>query len=468
MSSSQNALAQVTNPVQQNHGPTDPSQSAGPQRNLDPHEETTAETESLPPGWEERHTSGGRAYYSNHDTKTTTWMRPSTTKAIEGESLPPGWEEWHTSEGRAYYVDHKTKSKTWTPHWIKAIESIPLPPGWEERYTPGGSVFYMNHHTETTYERPSAKKAIKSGPLPPGWEEWHTSEGRAFYVDHNTKGKTWTPPWIKKAIESIPLPLGWEERYTPEGRAYYVDHNTKNTTWAMPASGILQRIYSLDASSPDFLHRLYCLVHYDEVDQCLTSLQGSELARLVDFLDKVRAVLSTFHQFTKQTPQALGAIPTTYDVARECLNKLQAICGHHAILPSPYIASGQIARAGDGPIAHGVIADVWEGVYRSEKVSIKCLKIPTENDQTLKKVRIRYGTSSSRLLKNTAVILQRGGHLEKAKAPEHRLFHRCYDRSFANNLGVDAERNSDGVRREKSRRESDRPGESFPVIALDR
>ena len=38
-----------------------------------------------------------------------------------------------------------------------------------------------------------------------------------------------------------------------------------------------------------------------------------------------------------------------------------------------------------------------------------------------------------------AVILQRGGHLEKVKTPEHRSFHRCYDRSFANHLGVDVE-----------------------------
>jgi hypothetical protein len=67
-----------------------------------------------------------------------------------------------------------------------------------------------------------------------------------------------------------------------------------------------------------------------------------------------------------------------------------------------------------------------------------------------------------------AVILQRGRHVETAKAPEHRPFHRRHNRSFTNCLGVDAERNSDRVRREKSRRESDRPGESFPTTALDR
>jgi len=169
----------------------------------------------------------------------------------------------------------------------------------------------------------------------------------------------------------------------------------------MSTSRILQRLYSLDTSSPDFLRHLYCLIQYDEKEQYLTSLQGSELARLVNFLDKVCAVPSAFYQFTNQTPQAFGAIPTTDDVARECLDKLQAICGHHAILPSSYVVSDQIARVGDGPIALGAIADVWEGTYRGKKVSIKSLRIRTKNYQAIKQVRGWYGTSLSHLLKNT-------------------------------------------------------------------
>jgi len=40
------------------------------------------------------------------------------------------------------------------------------------------------------------------------------------------------------------------------------------------------------------------------------------------------------------------------------------------------------------------------------------------------------------------VILQRGRHVEKVKAPEHRPFHWRYNESSANHLRVDAERNS--------------------------
>ena len=56
---------------------------------------------------------------------------------------------------------------------------------------------------------------------------------------------------------------------------------------------ILHRFYTLDTSL-DFLRGLYSLIHHDEKEQYLTSLQGPELARLVDFLDGIRTVSSSF------------------------------------------------------------------------------------------------------------------------------------------------------------------------------
>ena len=169
---------------------------------------------------------------------------------------------------------------------------------------------------------------------------------------------------------------------------------TMSTHW------VLRRLYSLDPSSPDFLRRLHSLIWYDEKEQYLTSLEGSELDRLADFLDKVRAVSSAFHHFTNYTPQAIDAIPTTDDVARQCVSKLQFICGHHTILPPSCIASGRIARVGDGPIARGAIVDVWEGTHDGEKVIIKCLRDSLTKNKTLKKVRILCRRYLSRLLKN--------------------------------------------------------------------
>jgi len=111
--------------------------------------------------------------------------------------------------------------------------------------------------------------------------------------------------------------------------------------------------------------------------------------------------LLPFFSMTKRILQALSAISADDDLSQRCLHKLQVICSHHVVLSSAYIASGQIARVGDGPIALDAIADVWEGTYRNKKVLIRCLRAPLSDDQTVKKVRSQDGTSLSCLLKNT-------------------------------------------------------------------
>jgi hypothetical protein len=60
----------------------------------------------------------------------------------------------------------------------------------------------------------------------------------------------------------------------------------------MPASEVLEQLYSLKSSSPNFLRVLYALIRTDEVEQYSASLQGPELTRLVDFLDGVRPLPS--------------------------------------------------------------------------------------------------------------------------------------------------------------------------------
>ena len=64
----------------------------------------------------------------------------------------------------------------------------------------------------------------------------------------------------------------------------------------MSTPWILNRLYSLDPSSLDFMRRLHSLIRHDEKEQYLSSLQGSQLTRLVDFLDEVRIVPSAFYR----------------------------------------------------------------------------------------------------------------------------------------------------------------------------
>jgi len=92
---------------------------------------TTAGAGPLPAGWEERYTPEGRAYYVDHNTRTTTWVDPRRQTVIRvmgpnGQntslqpqtmaqlgSLPSGWEMRLTSTARVYFVDHNTKTTTW-------------------------------------------------------------------------------------------------------------------------------------------------------------------------------------------------------------------------------------------------------------------------------------------------------------------------------------------------------------------
>ena len=173
---------------------------------------------------------------------------------------------------------------------------------------------------------------------------------------------------------------------------------TMSTPW------ILRRLYSLDPSSPDFLRQVYSLLRHDGEERYLPSLQEQELARLVDFLDRVRTLPSTFCPVAKRVRQGLSAVSANDDISRHCLHKLQAICGHHATLPSSYIISGEISRVRDDPIIPGAVVEAWEGTYRGERVSVKCLSVPLNDDQTIKRVRSWCVTTLLHLLnKNTCM-----------------------------------------------------------------
>jgi len=159
----------------------------------------------------------------------------------------------------------------------------------------------------------------------------------------------------------------------------------------MSTSQALQQLYSLDISSPNLSRHLYCLIQRDDEDQYLSSLRGSELDRLVDFLDEVRTLPVALPPVTERIPQVLDAIPATDDVFRQCLHKLQTICGHHMTLPSSHNVSGDLARVGGYPISvDGGTADVWEGTHGGRKVCIKCPRVCMEDLRTVTQVRIQH------------------------------------------------------------------------------
>lgn len=125
----------------------------------------------LPKGWESGLDLKGRRYYIDHNTRTTTWIRPvinqesSTPESADDDTpLPGGWEWRLDHKGRRYYVDHNTHKTTWVrppPFDVVAdAEGLgPLPPGWEIRIVPGNkSTYFVDHNTRTTtWEDPRTK-----------------------------------------------------------------------------------------------------------------------------------------------------------------------------------------------------------------------------------------------------------------------------------------------------------------------
>uniref|UniRef100_A0A8C5PAT7 E3 ubiquitin-protein ligase NEDD4 n=1 Tax=Leptobrachium leishanense TaxID=445787 RepID=A0A8C5PAT7_9ANUR len=86
----------------------------------------------LPKGWEMRHAPGGRPFFINHLTKTTTWEDPRLRIPVQLRSkpqvdisdlgpLPPGWEERTHTDGRVFYIDHDSKKTQWEDPRLQTV-----------------------------------------------------------------------------------------------------------------------------------------------------------------------------------------------------------------------------------------------------------------------------------------------------------------------------------------------------------
>ncbi|KAI6028340.1 hypothetical protein F5J12DRAFT_959304 [Pisolithus orientalis] len=202
----------------------------------------------LPPGWERRLDPLGRTYYVDHNTRTTTWNRPSSNQSVN--------HVVHDNETNAARDQHSRR--------LLADDMVDV-----------GNAQATTHRTPSTAASPNAATTAiaagnnitttGSGSLPPGWEERYTPEGRPYYVDHNTRTTTWVDPRRHTVVRVMgpngqgtslqsqpmsqlgPLPSGWEMRLTSTARVYFVDHNTKTTTWDDP-----RLPSSLDANVPQY------------------------------------------------------------------------------------------------------------------------------------------------------------------------------------------------------------------------
>ncbi|KAL4930097.1 NEDD4 family E3 ubiquitin-protein ligase [Aspergillus undulatus] len=198
----------------------------------------------LPAGWERREDNLGRTYYVDHNTRTTTWNRPSANYNEQTQ---------RTQREANMQLERRAHQNRMLPEDRTGASSPNLSDSQPQAQTPpaGGS---GSSNSNMVSMMATGATTAGTGELPPGWEQRTTPEGRPYFVDHNTRTTTWVDPRRQQYIRMYgqnatggnttiqqqpvsqlgPLPSGWEMRLTNTARVYFVDHNTKTTTWDDP------------------------------------------------------------------------------------------------------------------------------------------------------------------------------------------------------------------------------------------
>lgn len=264
---------------------------AAPQRQFSSFEDQLGR---LPPGWERRTDNFGRTYYVDHNTRTTTWKRP-TLDASEhrGGDVAPGGTLGSPSIPQ-------------NPASLASLASqASQPPQASQASSPG-----VDQATAMQMAA-SGATAAGLGELPRGWEQRFTPEGRPYYVDHNTRTTTWVDPRRQQFIKSFgsnngynaqrlsalgPLPSGWEMRLANTSRVYFVDHNTKTTTWDDP-----RLPSSLDQNVPQYKRDFRRKLVYFRSQPALRILPGQCHIKV----RRSNLMEDSYREVMRQTPEDL-------------------------------------------------------------------------------------------------------------------------------------------------------------------
>lgn len=246
----------------------------------------------LPPGWERRTDNFGRTYYVDHNTRTTTWKRP-TLDSSEATGNNTGATSTSTTNATSNNQRQATTNSTSSANINNSL--------------PG--------HTLTEEEASTLEATGQTvpglGELPPGWEQRFTPEGRPYYVDHNTRTTTWVDPRRQQFVKSFgansgynaqrlsamgPLPSGWEMRLANTSRVYFVDHNTKTTTWDDP-----RLPSSLDQNVPQYKRDFRRKLVYFRSQPALRILPGQCHIKV----RRECLLEDSFREVMRQTPEDL-------------------------------------------------------------------------------------------------------------------------------------------------------------------
>jgi E3 ubiquitin-protein ligase NEDD4 len=118
----------------------------------------------LPAAWERRQDHLGRNYYVDHNSRTTTWHRPSFNQVVNNVEHQAEANQARDHHNRRQLVDESFGDPDSTSQVSRSSSAM------------GNSVPQQS-------QTPSSDPA---GPLPAGWEERRTPEGRVYFVDRKS------------------------------------------------------------------------------------------------------------------------------------------------------------------------------------------------------------------------------------------------------------------------------------------
>lgn len=240
--------------------------------------------------------------------------------------LPPGWERRTDNFGRTYYVDHNTRSTTWKRPTVDttdtrrssqavannaaAVAAAAAAAASPPNISVSNPTVVDNSAMAASMEA-TGETTPGLGELPAGWEQRLTPEGRPYYVDHNTRTTTWVDPRRQQFVKSFgpnsgynaqrlsamgPLPSGWEMRLANTSRVYFVDHNTKTTTWDDP-----RLPSSLDQNVPQYKRDFRRKLIYFRSQPALRILPGQCHIKI----RRENLLEDSFREVMRQTPEDL-------------------------------------------------------------------------------------------------------------------------------------------------------------------
>jgi hypothetical protein len=176
------AGAPAVNPTTQAASTGQTGTSTTPGHQFDSHSDQLG---PLPQGWERRIDHLGRQYYVDHNTRTTTWNRPSDNAVSNTATQADTTGAARARHNQRTLADDMLETQP-PSHSATGGASTPTGAGGPNATVPGNNV--------TT---------AGSGPLPAGWEQRFTPEGRPYFVDHNTRTTLGSIPVVSSSSESL-------------------------------------------------------------------------------------------------------------------------------------------------------------------------------------------------------------------------------------------------------------------------